>query len=538
MKAKKYALITVSNRKGLVPFVRELKKLSFNIISSKGTAKFLRRHGLEVTEVPEITKHQPIMGKQGIKLIHPKIFGAILADPNIKSHKEDMKKYDIRPFNLVICNFYPFEKAIKRKRFRHEKAMHHLDIGGPAMVRCAAKNYKNTTVVVDPSDYELLLDCFKNFDQVPLKIRKSLSLKAFKYTSKYDDTIINYLEHVFANDGDEEIKECKRCLNTTKNPTIKINKDGLCNICALYLKNINKGVLTKELDFSKSFIGSGSGKYDAMVGISGGKDSTATLHTVKQMGFTPLAFTLDIGYYPKHTFLRAKQVASKLETDYTRIPIQKYIRENDKLSYKKTADLFDKPETEETKREFFFHYLSGRNHYSVKCEHSVPFVRVCQLCRHTVIRSYYTEAIKHGVSVVVLGINEWAGLSQKRSSKKYKISGVRKLQPFPDKPPVYVVHLPFLLQRNNKEVTKILKKMGWTKPKGEDFIESNANSCLLARAAESKVRRILGFHPDATRLSREVTVGFITKQQAQKALAKTHDCKYSVRQVLERAGIL
>lgn len=247
---------------------------------------------------------------------------------------------------------------------------------------------------------------------------------------------------------------------------------------------------------------------------------------------------LSTRYYPKHTFERAKQVAAKLDTDYVKIPIKRYIEKHDLLSYRKTAELFDKPETEETKREFLFHYLDGRNHYSVKCNHSVPFVRVCQLCRHTVIKAYYAEAIKHKVKVVILGINEWAGLSQKRNSKKYNISGIRKLQPFKNKPAVYIVHLPFLLQRNSRQVLKILKKIGWIKPKGENFIESNSNSCLLARAAESKIKRILGFHPDSTRLSREVTVGFITKSQARKALEKTHDYKYSVREVLTKAGIL
>lgn len=537
MESKKYALITVSNRKGLAKFARKLKELDFEIIASKNTAKFLKNHRINSTDVKEITGYEPIMGKHGIKLIHPKIFGAILADPKIKSHRKDMKKHKINPFSLVVCNFYPFEKTISKNRFKHETAIYNLDIGGPAIVRCAAKNYKNVSIIVDPSDYQLVLDCLENFEEIPLKIRKYFSLKAFKYTSKYDAAIITYLEDAFAKDGDEEIRECKRCLNNTKNPTIRIGKDGLCNICALYLKNFDKNSLKKELAFLKTLIDPKK-KYDAMVGISGGKDSTATLYTVKRMGFNPLAFTFDIGYYPEHIFSRAKQIAEKLNVDSVKIPIKKYIRKNDLLSYKKTAELFDKPDTEETKKEFFFHYLNGRNHYSAKCTHAVPFVRVCQLCRHTVIRAYYAEAVKRGINLIILGMNEWAGLSQKRSSKKYKISGIRKLQPFPDKPSVYVVHLPFLLQRKSKDVRKILKKLNWALPKGENFVESNSNSCLLARAAENKTKRMLGFHPDSTRLSREITVGFITKKQARKALQKINNCKYSVRQVLEKAGIL
>lgn len=303
MAFKRYALITVSNRKGIVPFARSLIKLNFKIVSSKRTAQFLKRHNVKAIEVSKITGYPSIMGKQGIKLIHPKIFGAILANPHIKNDQEDMKKYRIHPFELVVCNFYPFEKVISKKRINHKKAIYHLDIGGPAMVRCAAKNYRNTTIIVDPSDYNLILNCLTIFGDVPVKIRKSLSLKAFNYVSKYDHSIINYLENTFKEDKDETIKECKRCLNNTKNPTINIGKNGLCNICSLYLKNFNKNVLKKELNFLKTLIGSRKSKYDAMVGISGGKDSTAILYTVKEMGFNPLAFTFDIGYYPKHTIL-------------------------------------------------------------------------------------------------------------------------------------------------------------------------------------------------------------------------------------------
>ena len=116
-------------------------------------------------------------------------------------------------------------------------------------------------------------------------------------------------------------------------------------------------------------------------------------------------------------------------------------------------------------------------------------------------------------------------------------SSIRKLKPFKNKPPIYIAHLPFLLQRNIKDTKNILKKLGWKIPRGEELIESNANSCLFARAAENKARRILGFHPDTTRLSREATAGFITKEQAKKALAKVHNYPHSVETVLKKAKI-
>lgn len=335
----------------------------------------------------------------------------------------------------------------------------------------------------------------------------------------------------------EEV-ECKKCVNTSANPSNIIGKLGLCEVCDRYAKNFNKAPLEKEKKFLLSLRNSGSGKYDAMVGISGGKDSTATLYEVKRMGFTPLAFSLDTDYYPKHIFPRAKHVAKTLGVEYERIDARKYMRSVDRACFQKTAELYGKRESQELKEAFRKWYMEGRRHYSVKCEHKIPFVRTCQLCRRLIVRAYYGEAQKHGAPVVILGINEWAGLSQSSESKKFVFSAIRKLQPFKNKPPVYIVHLPFLLQRTIKDTEKILRKLGWKIPRGEKLIESNSNSCLFARAAESKAWKMLGFHPDSSRLAREVTVGFITKKQARIALEKTHRYNKSVKQVLKKAGVI
>lgn len=335
-----------------------------------------------------------------------------------------------------------------------------------------------------------------------------------------------------------EAVECKKCVNTSTNLSSTIEKSGLCDVCERYEKNFNKEPLRKELEFLLSLKGSGRGKYDAMVGISGGKDSTATLYETKRMGFTPLAFSLDTHYYPKHIFQRAKQVAKQLNVDYEKIDARKYMRPVDRACFERTADLYDEHDSLELKEKFRKWYVEGRRHYSAKCRHKIPFVRTCQLCRRLVIRSYYGEAQKHGVGVVILGINEWTGLSQDSESKKFVFSAIRKLQPFKTKPPVYIVHLPFLLQRRIKDTERILKKLGWKIPRGERLIESNANSCLFAKAAENKAWRMLGFHPDSTRLAREITVGFISKKQTKLALNKIHNYNKSVRQVLKEAGII
>ena len=331
---------------------------------------------------------------------------------------------------------------------------------------------------------------------------------------------------------------CKRCVNSGKNPAITFDKSGYCNICNAFLKKYDPTQLKKELGFLNTFKGTGKGVHDVLVGISGGKDSTATLFTINRMGFTPLAVTFNLGYLPATTIPRAKATAKLLNTDHEVIDIRGYIRKIDVESYKKTVKLYEEPFTLETKKKFQKAYAVGRTHYSVRCTHSPIFVRSCQLCRRMVIRAYYAETLKRGARAIVLGINEWTNLSAAQEGKRYKVSGVRKLQPTKNKPAVFVFHLPFLLQRTSKETKKILEKIGWTPPKGEDFIESNSNSCLYARSTERMAKRLLEFHPDSTRLAREVTVGFITKKQALAALGKIHPYKYTPRQVLERAKVL
>jgi len=348
----------------------------------------------------------------------------------------------------------------------------------------------------------------------------------------------------------ERFRMCVRCVNTARNPAMTFDKNGHCQICATYLKHFDKKRLAEELRFLNTFKSAKndacSGRYDIMVGISGGKDSTATLATIKKMGFRPLAFTFDLGYLPATTIPRAKATAKRLGVDHETIDVRPYIRDIDRRSYIKTVALYEQPFTLATKKKFAAAYAEGRKHYSIKCGHSPTFVRTCQLCRRTVIRAYYAEATKRGIPAIVLGINEWAGLSGSQSGSRVKpgmtatwrVSGTRTLRPKPGSAPVQVFHLPFILQWTSADTKRILATLDWQTPKGEDFIESNSNSCLFARSTERMAKRLLEFHPDATRLAREVTVGFITRPQALKALGKIHPYPHTPRQVLEKAGIL
>jgi shikimate kinase len=384
-----------------------------------------------------------------------------------------------------------------------------------------------------------------NKRQAERELRNEEKIYKTRHIEKIADLIVDTSRNNIAESAkmilsafESNSRMCRKCVNTAKNPAVSIDKDGYCNICRFYMKNFDARHLKKELGFLKSLKGSGKGKYDVMVGISGGKDSTAALYTIKNLGFSPLAFTFNLGYLPKSTIPRSKKMSSLLHTDHKVIDIRKYIRDIDFQSYKKTVKFYELPFTLETKIRFKKAYGIGRKHYSIKCKHSPIFVRTCQLCRRMVVRAYYNEALRHGVRAIILGINEWTNLSSAQKNKEYKISGVRQLQPNKNMPIVYVFHLPFILQRNSKKVQDILDKIGWKPPAGEDFIESNSNSCLYARSTERMAKRLLEFHPDSTRLAREVTVGFITKKQALKALGKIHPYKYTPRQVLERAGIL
>lgn len=194
---KRFALLTVSDKTSIVEFAKELNKLGFELIGSLKTSKLLQKNKIKITEISNITNYPAIIGKQGIKLIHPIVFGGILADKTNKKHLNECKKFKVNPFDIVVCNFYPFEKTIAKKKFKHEQAIFNLDIGGPAMVRCAAKNYKNVAVIVDVKDYKKVLNELKTNGCVSLETKKKLSLKAFKYVHEYDRIIINYLFKMF-----------------------------------------------------------------------------------------------------------------------------------------------------------------------------------------------------------------------------------------------------------------------------------------------------------------------------------------------------
>jgi len=209
-KDKKYALLSVSDKKGLDKFAKGLKSLGFKIVSSGGTAKFLKKAEIPVTEVSELTKY-PHMLDGRVKTLHPIIHGAILADQTNPEHLKELKKFKINPFQVVVCNLYPFESVISKPKFTHDEAIENIDIGGPCMVRAAAKNHKNIAIVVDPGDYDKVLEEFKdNNGAISAETKQRLASKAFAHTKYYDTVIVDYFSSMTK--GAEELPETKEIL--------------------------------------------------------------------------------------------------------------------------------------------------------------------------------------------------------------------------------------------------------------------------------------------------------------------------------------
>jgi len=180
----KQALISVYDKTGIVKFAKELVNLGWEIISTEGTAKVLKKAKIKAIPIKEITGNPEAFDGR-IKTISFQISSAILFDRKNKRHLEEAKKLQILPIDMVVCNFYPFEK---------EKTLENIDIGGPTMIRAAAKNYKHVTVVIDPRDYEKISKILQEKKETPEAFRLRLAQKAFQRTVEYDKKIAKYFK--------------------------------------------------------------------------------------------------------------------------------------------------------------------------------------------------------------------------------------------------------------------------------------------------------------------------------------------------------
>lgn len=191
----KRALISVSDKTNICEFASELAKKGFELISTGGTAKTLFDFGLTVTSISEITDFPECLDGR-VKTLHPKVHGALLAKRDNADHIKQIKQLNIDLIDILVVNLYPFKQTVQRADATFEEIIENIDIGGPAMLRSAAKNFKDVIVLVDPQDYRLVLEEIEEKGEVSFESRKNLAYKVFSHTAQYDSIISDYFSRI------------------------------------------------------------------------------------------------------------------------------------------------------------------------------------------------------------------------------------------------------------------------------------------------------------------------------------------------------
>lgn len=189
----KTALISLSDKDGIVPFARFLSQNNVQIISTGGTAKLLKENGISVKDISDHTGFPEIMDGR-VKTLHPKVHGGLLAVRSNIEHMKTLEQHGITPIDMIIVNLYPFEKTVAKSGVTLEEAIENIDIGGPSMLRSAAKNFESVTVITDPEDYTRIeREMEENEMSVSVDTNHELACKVFKKTSSYDKAIFEYI---------------------------------------------------------------------------------------------------------------------------------------------------------------------------------------------------------------------------------------------------------------------------------------------------------------------------------------------------------
>lgn len=198
MFAVRRALVSVTDKSGLVEFARGLNEYGVHILSTGGTAGLLRENGVSITEVSEYTGF-PEMLDGRVKTLHPKIHGGILGIRDNEAHVKTMAQHGIQPIDMVVVNLYAFAKTVARPECTLEEAVENIDIGGPTLIRASAKNNRHVAVVTDPEDYSMVLDEMKRTGgSISRATSLKLACKAFCLTHAYDGNICEYLQGMIA----------------------------------------------------------------------------------------------------------------------------------------------------------------------------------------------------------------------------------------------------------------------------------------------------------------------------------------------------
>lgn len=187
----KRALISVFDKTGIVEFAKALDSMGWEIISTGGTSKKLKEEGIKVQDISDLTKFPECFDGR-VKTLHPNVEGGILAIRDNEKHKQQMTDLGIEPIDMVVCNLYPFKQTILKEGVSHEEIIENIDIGGPTMIRAAAKNYKFVTVITDPEDYQTVVEELKTQGDTSEATKEMLAAKVFIHTSHYDALIADY----------------------------------------------------------------------------------------------------------------------------------------------------------------------------------------------------------------------------------------------------------------------------------------------------------------------------------------------------------
>lgn len=194
------ALLSVSDKTNITELAKFLHELGVEIISTGGTMKAIKEAGIPVTYVSEVTGFPEIMDGR-VKTLNPKIHGGILAIRSNPEHVAQMKEHGIKGIDLVVVNLYPFKETISKPGVTETEAIENIDIGGPAMVRAAAKNFRDVVIITNPARYTSLMAMLREHGDIDLMTRKNLAKEAFRHTSEYDAMIADYLTKQLCNEG-------------------------------------------------------------------------------------------------------------------------------------------------------------------------------------------------------------------------------------------------------------------------------------------------------------------------------------------------
>ncbi|MDF2855698.1 MAG: purH, partial [Neobacillus sp.] len=218
--AKKRALISVSDKSGIIEFARELVQLGFEIISTGGTKSKLQEQGIPVRSVSEVTGFPEILEGR-VKTLNPLIHGGLLAKHDDQQHQQQLSEHGIEPIQLVCVNLYPFQQTIAKPEVTVEEAIENIDIGGPTMLRASAKNHQYVSVVVDPLDYETVIEELRSEGKTTPETRRRLAAKVFRHTASYDALIAEYMTALAEEETPEKLTvtyELKQTLRYGENP--------------------------------------------------------------------------------------------------------------------------------------------------------------------------------------------------------------------------------------------------------------------------------------------------------------------------------